>query len=163
MSEEMERKSVPMLRIEHEMESSEVFKEEDRVPTDWDEDKVLEELRKKEKDDIIVNGIIPYRDALKACEDRYLDFKAKYQAGGFTLLTHPFIPEYLDFTEHFSESGKRYYVKNDCILSSNFEGGWIIAGVVTTPTNVDIANMLQGIYILQGFGVEINLEEVLEK
>ena len=143
-------------------ESMSVFPQENRIPDDYSFDQIHEICKTMGMETVILNSIIPYRNALTTLENRYLDMKAVMYAQGYTLLFDPFIPEYMGMKFHKDEkTGRNYYIKDDFYLANIENNDWYAFSQSFEPVKIVIENMLMGYHILRSLGMKIEIDEIL--
>ena len=87
--------SIEPIRLMKKQESFEVFPIHERVSSNLTEDEVIDLCNEMGMEAVVINGLIPYRDAITTLEKRYLEEKSKFTQLGFDLAMEPFIPQYM--------------------------------------------------------------------
>jgi len=142
-------------------ESSDLLPIENRIPHDMEVDQVFKEMKEMNFEALVFNLLIPYRNALHCVDENYSELKVKLYESGFSMITSPFIPEYLKFEEEELD-GKSYYVKNDFYLISIGGGDWSVFSKSLPQTKIQIDNMLQGTLVLKSLGCDVDIDDYLE-
>lgn len=150
------------IRLKKKEESMEVFPISERVSMDLSEDEVLAQCEEMGMESVVLNGILPYRDALHTLEKRYLEEKETWTQMGFEMITEPFIPQYLGFEEvELDGPHDICYSKEDvaCFLMNE---EWYISKGDNPPLKFTIDNMLHGYHVLKGMGANVSIGSYLD-
>lgn len=155
--------SIDPIRLEKKEESMEVFPIEDRISLDLSESEVFDQAEKMGMESVVVNGLIPYRDALHTLEKNYIHLTNRVTESGIDMATEPFIPQYLKFEEKNIEGKGIFYIKDNVTCFASGDKWFFINELMDIPVSLKIDNMLQAFHILKAFGANVDISDYLSE